>query len=148
MSWPIGAVSSSMEQRHSVAPNRNPIRQVVLEERYLKRNPHLAFSDVMQEVSPFGQDAKVFPLSPDTTAAGYLAKLMGKPHAGTMTSACGTHIHRGTGLSPAHYGPLKQGFTTNLDFVFDTDEATVRSAHSSPHHARSSGVANVHVDVE
>jgi len=36
-------------------------------------------------------------------------------------------------LSPSRYGPLKQGFTTNLDFVFDTDEATVRSLTCDAH---------------
>ncbi len=87
-----------------VCYNRNPIRHVVLPERYLQRNPRLAFSDTMQEVAKFGQDAKVFPLSPDTTAAGYIPKLLNKPHAGTMTSSCGTHIHRSLALSPEHDG--------------------------------------------
>jgi hypothetical protein len=49
--------------------NRVQAQHVVLSSRYLKRNPHLAFSDAMEEVSKFGSDAKVFPISPDTTAA-------------------------------------------------------------------------------
>lgn len=89
-----------------VCYNRNPLRHVVLSEHYLKRNPHLAFSETMQEVAKFGADAKVLPISPDTTAAGFIATLVGKPHAGAMTSACGSHLFRGTALTPAHYGNL------------------------------------------
>jgi hypothetical protein len=36
-------------------------------------------------------------------------------------------------LSPARYGPLKQGFTTDLDFVFDTDDARVHSLTCDAH---------------
>jgi putative heme-binding domain-containing protein len=67
----------------------------VLEPRYLKRNPYLAFSESVEDVAPFGDAGKVWPISPDTTTASFIPELMGTPHAGTFTSACGCLIYRG-----------------------------------------------------
>ena len=87
-----------------ICDNRHPVWQVVLQPRYLQRNPHLPFSETINEVSSSGEMAKVFPLSPDTTTAGYMPSLMSTPHAGTFTSACGLLIHRGLALGPEYYG--------------------------------------------
>jgi putative membrane-bound dehydrogenase-like protein len=81
--------------RRFVCSNRNPVQHVVLETRYLKRNPYLRFSETVQDVAPFGADAKVWPISPDTTTASFIPELMSAPHAGTFTSACGLLIYRG-----------------------------------------------------
>lgn len=78
-----------------VCSNRNPLQHIVLETRYLKRNPYLAFSETVQDVAPPGQAGKVWPISPDTTTASFIPELMGSPHAGTFTSACGCLIYRG-----------------------------------------------------
>ena len=78
--------------------NRRPVMHAVLEPRYLKRNPHLAFSDTVQEVSAAGAQAPVFPISGDTTTASFMPSLIGAPHAGTFTAASGVHVHRGDAL--------------------------------------------------
>jgi hypothetical protein len=74
----------------------------VLEPRYLKRNPHLAFSATVEDVSPAGSDAAVWPISGDTTTASFIPSLMSTPHAGTFTAASGVHIHRGDALPASH----------------------------------------------
>src|SRR6185436_12341992 len=71
---------------------------VVLEPRDLKRNPHLAFSETVQDVSAVGAQALVWPTSGDTTTASFMPSLMSAPHAGTFTAASGVHIHRGDAL--------------------------------------------------
>jgi putative membrane-bound dehydrogenase-like protein len=90
--------------RKFICDNRHPLWQVVLQPRYLKRNQYLAFSDVIQEVSPSGDAARVFPISADTTTASFMPSLMSAPHAGTFTSACGSLIYRGNALPDGHYG--------------------------------------------
>ena len=74
----------------------------VLEPRYLERNPHLAFSETVEEVAPAGAQATVWPISGDTTTASFIPSLMSAPHAGTFTAASGVHIHRGDALPPGH----------------------------------------------
>jgi len=90
--------------RRFICSNRNPLQHVVLHPRYLKRNPHLAFSDTVQDVAPPGDAAKVWPLSEDHTTAAFIPGLMSTPHAGTFTSACGISIYRGSALPPEMYG--------------------------------------------
>jgi putative membrane-bound dehydrogenase-like protein len=81
--------------------NRRPVMHAVLEPSYLKRNPHLAFSDTVHDVSAAGTQAPVFPISGDTTTASFMPSLMSAPHAGTFTAASGVHIHRGDALPPS-----------------------------------------------
>ncbi len=88
--------------RRFICSNRHPVWHVVLEPRYLKRNPHLAFSGTVQEVSTVGAQAVVWPISADMTTASFHPSLMGTPHAGTFTAASGVHIHRGDALPPDH----------------------------------------------
>ncbi len=89
--------------RRFVTDNRRPILHVVLEPWHL-RNPHFAFSETMQEVSKVQAEAKVLPISGASITADFIPKLMGAPHTGTFTSACGITIFGGTGLTPAHVG--------------------------------------------
>lgn len=88
--------------RRFTCSNRNPVRHVVLEPRYLKRNPHLAFSRTVQDVSSAGAQALVWPISADTTTASFHPGLMSTPHAGTFTAASGVHVHRGDALPDGH----------------------------------------------
>jgi putative membrane-bound dehydrogenase-like protein len=87
--------------RRFTCANRNPVWHVVLEPRYLKRNPHLAFSESVQEVSTVGAHATVWPISRDMTTASFMPSLMGAPHSGTFTAASGVHIHRGDAIPEA-----------------------------------------------
>ena len=92
--------------RRFICANRNPVWHVVLEPHQLKRNPNLAFSDTVQEVSTTGAQAMVWPLSRDLTTASFHPALLNTPHAGTFTSASGVHIHRGDALPEGHRGSL------------------------------------------
>jgi putative membrane-bound dehydrogenase-like protein len=92
--------------RRFVSSNRHPVRHVVLEPRYLRRNPALAFSETMQDVSTVGAQAAVWPLSRDVTTASFHPDLMSAPHAGTFTSASGVHVHRGDALPEGHRDSL------------------------------------------
>ena len=88
--------------RRFTCANRNPVWHVVLEPRYLERNPHLPFSETVQEVSTVGAHASVWPISGDMTTASFMPTLMSAPHAGTFTAASGVHIHRGDALPEGH----------------------------------------------
>jgi putative membrane-bound dehydrogenase-like protein len=78
-----------------VCTNRNPCRHVVLEDRYLKRNPYLAVRDVCQDVSPPAEKSRVFPISRAWTTSNL--------HAGQFTAACGVLIYRGDALPKGQY---------------------------------------------
>lgn len=90
--------------RRFICSNRHPVMQVMLEPAQLARNPHLAFSESVQEVSRVQAEAKVFPISRATISADFIPSLMAAPHAGTFTSASGVLVFGGTGLRPEHTG--------------------------------------------
>jgi len=90
--------------RRFICSNRHPVLQVMLEPAQLARNPHLSFSESVQEVSQVQSDAKVFPISHATISADFIPSLMAAPHAGTFTSASGVLVFGGTGLQPEHTG--------------------------------------------
>jgi putative membrane-bound dehydrogenase-like protein len=92
--------------RRFICANRNPVWHVVLDPQQLKRNPNLAFSDTVQEVSAVGAQARVWPISRDLTTASFISTLMNTPHVGTFTSASGVHIHRGDALPEGHRGSV------------------------------------------
>ena len=92
--------------RRFICANRNPVWHVVLEPHQLRRNPNLAFSDTVHEVSTTGAQAIVWPLSRDLTTASFHPQLMNTPHRGTFTSASGVHIHRGDALPEGHRGSV------------------------------------------
>jgi putative membrane-bound dehydrogenase-like protein len=91
--------------RRFICFNRVQVQHVVLPSRILKRNPHLAFSETVQncpaEVVPeplkgHGAGARLFPISSNVTTAD--------SHAGTFTAACAVTIYRGTGLPSSYRG--------------------------------------------
>ena len=92
--------------RRFICANRHPMWHAVLEPRQLTRNPNLAFSETVQEVSTVGAEAKVWPLTQDLTTASFIPSLINTPHAGTFTSASGVHIHRGDALPEGHRGSV------------------------------------------
>ena len=77
-----------------VSSNRNPLMHVVLSPGILKRNPHYAFTETVENVVPVA--ARVYPISPDTTAATYIPSLINQQHTGTYTSASGICIRGGS----------------------------------------------------
>lgn len=76
--------------------NRNPCYQVVLEDRDLARNPHLAIGSPVQDVAAAGDDSKVYPLVEAWTTSTL--------HAGQFTAACGLTIFTGDALPPECVG--------------------------------------------
>lgn len=92
--------------RRFICSNRHPVWHVVLEPHQLQRNPNLAFSETVQEVSAVGAEARVWPLTSDLTTASFIPTLINTPHAGTFTSASGVHIHRGDALPEGHRGSV------------------------------------------
>lgn len=78
-----------------VCTNRNPCRHIVLDDRYIKRNPFLAVKDVAADVSPDAANSRLFPISKAWTTSTL--------HAGQFTAACGVTIYRGD-LLPALRG--------------------------------------------
>jgi len=81
-----------------VCDNRHPCRQVMLEDRYTKRNPFLAPRDVVHDVSPPGEKSHIYPISRAWTTS--------TQHAGQFTACSGVTIYRGTGLPRECYGDV------------------------------------------
>jgi putative membrane-bound dehydrogenase-like protein len=90
--------------RRFICYNRVQVQHVVLSSKHLRRNPHLTFTDTVQNcpeevvndllaVENFG--ARIYPISDNITTAD--------SHAGTFSAACGLHIYRGDAL-PDYYG--------------------------------------------
>jgi putative membrane-bound dehydrogenase-like protein len=84
-----------------ICDNRHHLRHVVLENRYVRRNPYLAPPALVEDVSeledgPLGSGGKVFPLSKNWTTSSL--------HEGHFTAACGVHIYRGNLLPKEFQG--------------------------------------------
>jgi len=79
-----------------VCSNRNPCRQIVLQDYYLKRNPYLGVREVAADVSPAAEKSRVYALSRAWTTS--------TQHAGQFTAACGVTIYRGDALPAAFRG--------------------------------------------
>lgn len=90
--------------RRFVTTNRHPVLQIMLEPWHLARNPQLGFSETTQEVSKVEAQAKVYRLSDAAISADYIPSLMGTPHAGTFTSACGLLVFGGDALGAGFVG--------------------------------------------
>ncbi len=82
--------------RKFICSNRNHIQQVVMQTRYLKRNPNLPFSQEVDDISDHEAACRVYPLSANITTAAF--------HAGYITSACGITIFEGTALPDEYRG--------------------------------------------
>jgi putative membrane-bound dehydrogenase-like protein len=83
-----------------VCTNRNPLKHIVLEDRYIARNRAYAPSATAYDVAKAGAASRVFALSRAWTTSNL--------HAGQFTAACGVLIYRGNGLAKRYYG---NGFT-------------------------------------
>jgi putative membrane-bound dehydrogenase-like protein len=91
--------------RRFICYNRVQVQHVVLSSQVLRRNPHLAFSETVQncpadlQAEPLkghGAAAKLFPISANVTTAD--------SHAGTFTAACAVTVWRGDGLPDVYRG--------------------------------------------
>lgn len=85
--------------------NRVQVQHVVMSTATLRRNPHLAFSETVEncpaEMTPeplkgHGAAARLYPISRNVTTAD--------SHAGTFTAACAVTVFRGDGLPDAYRG--------------------------------------------
>jgi putative membrane-bound dehydrogenase-like protein len=97
------AISFDAYGRRFICMNRLPVQHVVLGSRWLRRNPHLAFAETVQDCNARtvasglrGGTAgvRIYPTSHNITTAD--------SHAGSFTSACGVMIWPG-GALPAEY---------------------------------------------
>ena len=78
--------------------NSNPIWQYVLEDRYVRRNPHAGISQVTAQVAVVPGAAPVYPTSRT------LARFNDFAFANRFTSACSTMIYRDNYLGEQYYG--------------------------------------------
>jgi putative membrane-bound dehydrogenase-like protein len=114
-----GQFGHSMDDfgRRFVCSNSNHARHVVLENRYLARNPSLAVPAVVHSIPSDGDQAPVYRLSPAEpwrivrTRLRVAGKVPGPiEHGGKVTgyftSATGITVYRGTGLGDDFYGNL------------------------------------------
>ncbi|MBM3853854.1 MAG: dehydrogenase, partial [Verrucomicrobia bacterium] len=92
--------------RRFICSNRHPVMQVVLEPWHLRRNPHLAFAETVQNVSRVEAEAVVWPISRASVTAEFIPSLMTKPHNGTFTAASGVLEFGGTGLGEQFVGSV------------------------------------------
>lgn len=76
--------------RRFTCSNRNPLIQVMIEQRYLERNPKLILPTVVHDVAAAGIDSRLFPRTRAITTS--------VKHAGQFTAACGVEIYRGDAL--------------------------------------------------
>jgi putative membrane-bound dehydrogenase-like protein len=84
--------------RRFVCSNRNPVRQVVLEDRYLRANPGVIVPATVEDVAAPGEQSRIFPISRAWTTSNL--------HAGQFTAACGVFVYRGDLLPPTYRGNL------------------------------------------
>lgn len=87
-----------------VCDNRHHLRHVVMENRYIKRNPYLAAPALVEDISvledgPLSSGGKVYPLSKNWTTSSL--------HEGRFTAACGVFIYHGNLLDKAN--PMSRG---------------------------------------
>jgi putative membrane-bound dehydrogenase-like protein len=85
--------------RRFICMNRLPVQHVVVESRWLRRNPHLAFGETVQDCNDRtvmtglrggGAGVRLFPISANITTAD--------SHAGSFSAACSVRIWRGGAL--------------------------------------------------
>jgi putative membrane-bound dehydrogenase-like protein len=89
--------------RRFVCDNRHHIRHVVMENRYLKRNPYLAAGAVVEDISvlddgPLNSGGKIYPISSNWTTSSL--------HEGRFTAACGVFVYRGDLLGERYHGSV------------------------------------------
>lgn len=79
-----------------VCSNRNPNNHLVIDDQQLKQVPWLRMTRVHEEVSPAGEQSRLYPISRFWVTSNL--------HANQFTAACGVTIYRGTALPPEFYG--------------------------------------------
>jgi putative membrane-bound dehydrogenase-like protein len=89
-----------------ICDNRHHLRHVVMENRYLKRNPYLAAPALVQDISvledgPLSSGGKIYPLSRNWTTSSL--------HEGRFTAACSVFIYHGKLLDTNP--PRQQGYS-------------------------------------
>lgn len=82
--------------RRFICSNRNHVQHVVMQQRYLQRNPHLSVSQLVEDIPDHGGACRLYPLSANIVTAAY--------HGGYVTSACGVTIYNGIGLPNEYRG--------------------------------------------
>ncbi|MBL9165835.1 MAG: c-type cytochrome [Planctomycetaceae bacterium] len=82
--------------RRFTCSNRNPLIEVMIEQRYQDLNPALILPAVVQDAAAAGADSRIFARSRALTTSAQ--------HAGQFTAACGVDIYRGDGLPTTAYG--------------------------------------------
>ena len=83
-----------------VCSNRNPLLQIVLEDRFIRRNPSFAPTAATHDVATAGAESRIYAISRAWTTSNL--------HAGQFTAACGVLIYRGDALPSEFYS---NGFT-------------------------------------
>jgi len=73
--------------RRFTCSNRNPLIEVMIEQRYLDLNPKLVLPSVVQDAAAAGADSRIFPRSRAMTTSA--------EHSGQFTAACGVELYRG-----------------------------------------------------
>ncbi len=81
-----------------VCSNRNPAIHIVLENRYLKKNPLAAIGAVTQDVARAGAESHVYPITTAWTTSNL--------HAGQFTAACGVEVYRAHTLPKEYCGNI------------------------------------------
>lgn len=76
-----------------VCTNRNPCRQIVLQNEQLSRTPGLRVARHFEDVSPAADGSRLYPLSRTWTTSNL--------HANQFTAACGVLIYQDQGLGSA-----------------------------------------------
>ncbi len=76
--------------------NRNPCMHIVLEQRDIEQNPFALLPSLRHDVSPDGQDSRVYSITQAWTTS--------TQHAGQFTAACGVTNYRGDALGESFYG--------------------------------------------
>ncbi|MEO2023942.1 MAG: PVC-type heme-binding CxxCH protein, partial [Pirellulaceae bacterium] len=79
-----------------VCSNRNPVKHVVLKNRYLQRSPTAAISAVYHDAAAAGEASRIFPIGRSWTTSTL--------HAGQFTAACGVFCYRGNALPAEFHG--------------------------------------------
>lgn len=85
-----------------VCDNRHHLRHVVMENRYVKRNPYLAAPALVEDISvledgPLNSGGKVYPISKNWTTSSL--------HEGRFTAACSVFIYHGKLLDTSPQRP-------------------------------------------
>ncbi len=113
---------------HFVLNNTYHARHMVIDARYLRRNPDLPLTSAIEDISDYGRPAKVFPIAPRQ-------RFEMLTNVGEFTSACGLTLFNGSFFvaEPAHnlvhratFGPAGATFVAKRplaakEFLASTD---------------------------